>query len=167
MLNTIKFRKFDTETMTYTNESYEQTLDRFVKNYCLRAEHYITKSKLEDYAKEHNIHVDSELKKPAYIDALLLNMTEVQILDMADTVGIGVNCYRLFDIGITMEEYKTIYEKLKVVGKEPYAENKKRNIYSLRQYFEYRENPSKFYENTSENEFMDIPEEELEGLPFK
>ena len=94
-------------------------------------------------------------------------MTEVQILDMADTLGIGVNCYRLFDIGITMEEYKTIYEKLKVVGKEPYAENKKRNIYSLRQYFEYRENPSKFYENTSENEFMDIPEEELEGLPFK
>ena len=168
MKETIKMKKFDTTVGGYTEETYELPIKKFIKNCSLKPEYFVTKQKILDYLEANNISISStELKKPELIDEILEAMTLELLLDMADNVGIGIDCFKYFEVGLNAEEYKENYKKLKAVGRVKYAENKYRNLYSIKQYLEYRENPENFFDNLAEDEFMDIPEEELAGLPFK
>lgn len=165
MVKTITMRKFDVEEKMYTDEYYELSLEKFIKNFCLKAEHDITKRRLTDYAKQTNISINEEFKKPEMLDDMLAGMSDEEKLDMADVLGIGVPYFRFLEIGMKMEEYKEIFKNLKVVGKEIYKENKYRNLYSIRQYFEYKNKTNDFTVSTDENGFLDIPDN-FEGLPF-
>ena len=165
MNTTITMKRFDRENNTFTNETYEMTLERFIKNFCLSAKHFITFNKLMEYCEANNIEMEEGLKKPEFIDKMLKKMNTDEKLTMCDTLGIGVACIKFLELGMTVEEYKTNFKQLNKVGRVKYDENNFKNLYSLRDYFKYKESSLNFFtEEKTEAEFMELSE--YEGTPF-
>lgn len=137
----IKTFIFDKEKYHYTEEVEDISLDAFIKSFVMRMYNgkieYISKKKLQDYCDNYHISYEKSFSKKDFINQILNSTTLVEKMEFCDMHHIGVTKYNYLASGMSEEDYKKIYRKLVVVGKEIIAGKRFKNLYSVKQYLDY------------------------------
>lgn len=144
----IKRYIFDEENNVFTNEIENISVVDYIYNFCSRQYdwkiNYISVASLKECAKEININTEKKLKDQI-LREIISNLSSDgiptdKLYQFCDELGIGVTKYNYLACGMTEKEYKKIYKKLKVIGRETIRGKRYKNLYSLKQYINYVEN---------------------------
>ena len=132
--------RYDEKSMAFTNEIEEIELKEFVRFSLLRLYdyklQYVSKEDLFTYCKKHGFKTDEQMKKRDLVDTLSDNFNDCEMLKVCDDLGIGVTKYNYLCV-MSENEYKKIYKKLKVIGREHIKRGIYKNLYSVREFLDY------------------------------
>ncbi len=130
--------KYDSEKEEYTSEIEQIPLKEFVARFCNRREKVIVKLEhLLKYAEKRKIPVKKNAKKSEITAQLLDDMSDDEILDFCDDLGIGVRKQSYLAAGMSESEYRQVSKSLTVVRKERASGGRIRRLYSIREYLAY------------------------------